>query len=288
MNVTIVDAFTRTPGAGNRAGVVLDARGLSDADMQRAAAAVAASETAFVFATTPEIQVRYFTPVTEIPFCGHATIATLHLLAERKLLEVPSRPTLVCKAGRLAVTLEATPSGTRAWIQTPLHPFQPSPIAPEQLVALLGGDPRILDPSLPILRAGPKLYVPVTRRNDIWSLAPRYHALEAAGRERDLHGFYIFTRDVLEAGSAVHARFFAPAMGVREDPVTGSASGPVGAYLAAHGVAAAPVRLRAEQGDAMGKPGRVDIDVVGQGRAVESVRIGGLAVTVLDGVLAAQ
>ena len=195
MNITIVDAFTHTPGAGNRAGVVLEARGLSDAEMLRAAAAVAASETAFVSAVTPEIQVRYFTPTSEIDFCGHATIATLHLLAERKLLDVPSRPTLMCKAGRLAVTIEGTKAGTRAWIQTPLHPFLPSPFSPEQLFSLLGAEPRIHDASLPILGAGGKLFVPVTRQSDLWSLAPRYQALAAAGTEHDLHGFYVFTRE---------------------------------------------------------------------------------------------
>lgn len=285
MKVTIVDAFTRTPGAGNRAGVVLDAAGIGEDAMRAAARAVAASETAFVAAVGDEVRLRYFTPAEEVPFCGHATVATFHLLAERGLLKAPSRPTLVCKSGRLAVDLEATEQGTRAWIETPLDPFVPSPIAADQLFALLGGEARSRDPELPLVRAGWKIFIPLARQSDLFALAPRYRALAAAGREHGVTGFYAFTREVSEPGSIVSARFFAPALGVREDPATGAASGPIGKYLVEQGVVAAPARLRAEQGDAMGKPGRIDIEVTGAGRTVERVRIGGNAVTVLDGTL---
>src|SRR5215831_17118905 len=125
MHVTIVDAFTRIPGAGNRAGVVVheDGRSLPDERMVAVARAVAASETAFATLNGDEIALRYFTPEAEIGFCGHATVATLHLLAERGALAVPSRPTVVCPAGRLAVELEAVADGTRVWIETPLAPF---------------------------------------------------------------------------------------------------------------------------------------------------------------------
>ena len=285
MQVAIVDAFTRTPGAGNRAGVVLDAAGLGEDRMRAAARAVAASETAFVDHGAGEVRVRSFSPEAEIAFCGHATVALLHLLAERGLVAVPAAPVLVCPAGRLAAELEATAQGTRAWIDTPLAPFQPSPLAPEQLLALLGGEARMRDPELPIRRAGGELFVPLARQGDLFALAPRFQALAAAGGEHGVQGFYVFTREVVEAGNAVQARFFSPAVGIREDPVTGSASGPLGAYLAAEGVVAAPARLRAEQGDAMGKPGRVDIELLGRGRTVERARIGGLGVTVIEGEL---
>ena len=104
-------------------------------------------------------------------------------------------------------------------------------------------------------------------------LSPRWDELAATGLS-----VFAFTRDTVEPESVVHGRFFAPAMGVREDPVTGAANGPLAAYLAQHGVLRAPARARAEQGDAMGKPGRVDYDVT-----EERARIGGFAVTVLTG-----
>ena len=82
MQLTIVDAFTKTPGEGNRAGVVLDAAGLDAEAMQRIAAVVGASETAFLLSPPGEgpIRLRYFTPTDEIDFCGHATVATFVLL----------------------------------------------------------------------------------------------------------------------------------------------------------------------------------------------------------------
>jgi PhzF family phenazine biosynthesis protein len=253
--------------------------------MRAAARAVAASETAFVSSVGDEVHVRYFTPVEEIPFCGHATVATFHLLAEKGLLATPSRPTLVCLAGRLAVEIEATPEGARPWIETPLYPFLPCPIGVEQIFALLGGEARSRDPELPLRRAGSKVFIPLSRQSDLFALAPRYRALAAAGQEHDVNGFYVFTREVSEPGSIVSARFFAPSLGIREDPATGAASGPIGKYLVENGVITAPARLRSEQGDAMGKPGRVEIEVRGVGKIVESARIGGNAVTVLEGRL---
>jgi PhzF family phenazine biosynthesis protein len=281
MNVTIVDAFTREPGAGNRAGVVLDASGLGEAEMRAAARAVAASETAFVFPSSDgDVHVRYFTPAEEIPFCGHATVATFHRLAELGALPMPGRPFLRCAAGRLAVELEPTDGGTRVWITTPTPAFVPSPLPAAQVLALLGGDERMLDRELPIRRAGTKLFIPLARRNDLWGLAPRHEALAAAGREHGVLGYYVFTRDTLEAKSITHARFFAPAVGIREDPVTGAASGPLAVYLVEHGLLRVPGRARVEQGDAMGRSGRVELEVSAHG-----ARIGGVAVTVLEGQL---
>src|SRR5215510_13549525 len=129
MQVTIVDAFTRTPGTGNRAGVIFGENELDERRMRQIATAVGASETGFATLTGDEIQLRYFTSEVEIGFCGHATVATLHLLAERGVLPVPSRPTVICPAGRLPVELEAHEGGTRVWVDTPLPPFEPSPLA---------------------------------------------------------------------------------------------------------------------------------------------------------------
>jgi PhzF family phenazine biosynthesis protein len=93
-------------------------------------------------------------------------------------------------------------------------------------------------------------------------------------------GYYVFTRETLEAKSITHARFFAPAVGVREDPVTGAASGPLAVYLVEQGLLRVPGRARVEQGDAMGRPGRVELEV-----GADGPRIGGVAVTVLEGRL---
>jgi len=293
MQVTIVDAFTQTAGAGNRAGVVLDAAGLGVEAMQRIAAAVGASETAFVISgpTAQGVRLRYFTPTSEIDFCGHATVATFHLLAERGLVPRAGALKLECAAGVLDVELESVDARrSRAWIVTPRHPWLETPVPLEQVLALVGGTVDMVDGSLPVRRNAHRVMVPFRRREDLWALAPRSGALDTLLRPHGLSGAYFFTRETLDASSVAHSRFFVPGMGVAEDPVTGSAAGPLGMYLAMHGVLPLPaeggtVRARIEQGDAMGKPGRIEVEVTGRAGQPEQARIGGVAVTVLDGTL---
>jgi PhzF family phenazine biosynthesis protein len=288
----IVDAFTRVPGLGNRAGVVPDAERLDDERMQRAAAAVAAAETAFLFPASggADVRLRYFTPIAEIPFCGHATVASFHWLAESGALAVPGTYALDCPAGRLEIELEREDGGVRVWMATPRHPWEASPIAGASLMGLLGGSQAMRDSALPLERAGRHLYIALSKRVDLWNLVPRWDALTTEGERHGIRGFYAFTRDIADVGSVSHGRYFAPSFGVREDPVTGSASGPLAEYLARHGVIPLPAnggtaRARAEQGDAMGKPGRVELEVRGSAGSVDGVRVGGAAVTVLEGTL---
>ncbi|HYH94537.1 PhzF family phenazine biosynthesis protein [Hyalangium sp.] len=293
MLVSIVDAFTRIPGAGNRAGVVVDASGLDTGAMQRIAAAVAASETAFVLSRPGDtaVKLRYFTPTDEIDFCGHATVASFHLLSERGLLGRGGHFRLDCAAGTYDVELEPVDSRhSRVWIVTPQYPWRESPLPIEAVMPLLGGTMEMVDRSLPVLANGHKLFVPMLRRDDVWALSPRAESLVAAARPHGIRGVFAFTRETKDASSVTHARFFAPGFGVPEDPVTGSAHGPLAAYLVNHGVLKLPeaggqVRVRAEQGDAMGKPGRVELEVKGRPGVLERARIGGAAVTVIEGEL---
>ncbi|NMO15219.1 PhzF family phenazine biosynthesis protein [Pyxidicoccus fallax] len=294
MRLTLVDAFTQTPGAGNRAGVVLDAAGLDAEAMQRIARVMGASETAFMLSAPAEgtVRLRYFAPAEEIPFCGHATVATFHLLAERGVLKAPGTYRLECKAGTLDVELEATTQGVRAWIVTPRLPWVESPVPLEAVMSLVGGTVEMVDRALPVLRNGHRVMVPLRRREDVWALAPRSVALAETLRPHGLSGVYVFSRETKDASSVAHARYFVPGIGVAEDPVTGSAAGPIGMYLATQGVLVLPgeggtVRARIEQGDAIGKPGRIDVEVTGRAGQPERARIGGIAVTMFDGTLRA-
>jgi PhzF family phenazine biosynthesis protein len=286
--IALVDAFTTTPGAGNRAGVVLDASVLEESQMRAIARAVAASETAFVVSSpgTP-LRLRYFTPSEEIPFCGHATLATVSRLAELSRLEVPSTLELGTAAGPIRVDLERFEGATRIFMVVPIAPFRASPIAPDTLLELLGGKSSMLDPALRSMACGGQIFIPFAKRRDLFELAPRFDALADAGRTLGVRGFYAFTREAIDSGSVTNGRYFAPALGVREDPVTGSASGPLAYYLVMQGVLRLPKEgslvVRLEQGDAMGKPGRVEVEVSGSPGRVDRVRIGGVAVSVLAG-----
>lgn len=295
MQVHIIDAFTRTAGAGNRAGVMLDASSLDVPTMQRIAAVVGASETAFVLSRPedPTVRLRYFTPTDEIAFCGHATVASFHLLAEKGLLRSPGAYRLECPAGTFDIELESRGAReTRVWIVTPQPAAEPNPVALDALMSTMGGTVEQVDPSLPVCRQGHRLMVPMKRLADLEALTARGAAMNTLLLPHGLRGVYLFTREAKEQGSAAHARYFVPGFGILEDPVTGSAAGPLAAYFAEHGVLRLPeqggtVTSRLEQGDTMGKPGRIDIEVVGRPGRIERARVGGVALTVMDATLVA-
>lgn len=265
---------------------MLEASGLADAEMQAIARAIGASETAFVVSPPgAALHLRYFTPAEEIPFCGHATLATVSRLIEAARIDPASSFDVLTGAGGTRID---TGNDGLIFISVPIAPFRASPIATDVLLDLLRGKTDMLEPTLRTMACGGQIFVPLAHRRDLFALAPRFDALADAGRVHGVRGFYVFTKDVLEDSSVTHGRYFAPALGVREDPVTGSASGPLAYYLVMQGVLRIPresglVRARFEQGDAMGKPGRVEVEVSGSPGRVDRVRVGGFAVTVLVG-----
>jgi trans-2,3-dihydro-3-hydroxyanthranilate isomerase len=277
MQIALIDAFTGVKGQGNRAGVCLDGDALAPAERQAAAAAIGASETAFLVSEPGvDVALRYHSPSTEVPFCGHATLATFHRLAEVGRLG-PGTYRLGTQEGVQDVTLG---DDGAIWLTTPQYPMTESPLGEPDLLAMLRADADLLDRTLPIRHAGPKLLVPVRSRQGLAALTPDF-ARMTSFEPRGVIGVYVFTRDVAEPGSTLHARFFCPAHGIAEDPVTGSASGVVAGYLVAEGLLGTPGEARFEQGDAMGKPGRVAVRVGADGQ----IRVGGRAVTVLVGEL---
>lgn len=188
--------------------------------MQRIAAAVGASETAFLMSPpgAGPVRLRYFAPAMKIPFCGHATVATFHLMAERGLLKSPGTYRLECAMGPLDVDLESLEKGgTRVWSVTPKHPWEESPVPLETVMRLVGGTVEMVDRSLPVLRTGYRLVVPLRRREDVWSLSPRSSALAEVLRAQGLNGVYVFTRETKDASSVAHSRYFPPMIGVPED-----------------------------------------------------------------------
>ncbi len=288
-----VDAFTQRPFTGNPAGVVPVADGLSVAQMQAIARELNNSETAFVLpAQGPDhdVHVRFFTPSTEVPVCGHATIATHHVLAEVQGRTGTSRQ--LTAAGVLRIEVERA-GGGEAWIR--MHQNAPvfeSPLEGPDRAELLGAA-RLTEsdvpPGLPIQAVSTghsKVMVPIRSRALLDALTPDHGRLAALSRRIGCNGYYFFTVADPDPGCRVHGRMFAPAIGITEDPVTGNASGPVGAYLVAHGRiapdAAGRVVFDARQGEALGRPGTVRVEVDcdrASGRPV-AVSIAGHAVTV--------
>ena len=283
IRIVQVDAFTDEPLAGNPAGVVPEADGLSDDQMQQIAAEMAVSETAFLRSSaTADYRIRYFTPTQEVDLCGHATIGSFAHLRDEGL--EAGTYTLETNVGELEIELES--DGT-VWMTQDTPQIREVDVGYDRVADALGVGQAALegasdDIPLAVSSTGlPFLIVPITYLSDLGSADPDMHAIEELTEEVDATGVYLFTFDALDRESTLHGRMFAPGAGVPEDPVTGTASGSVSAYLDRFGAFDDdfPDELRLEQGHYVDRPGLVRTRV---GSAVE---VGGRGVTVLDGSL---
>jgi len=277
----LVDAFTSEPLSGNAAGVVPDAEGLDGEQMQAMANELGASETAFLLPSDDaDRKVRYFTPTQEVDLCGHATIASHGFLAEEG--ELGDEATLETNVGVLDIDIE---DGT-VWMTQDTADVERVDLDYQRVADALGADSATLEDigaDLPLATATtglPFLVVPVNFLEGVSNLDPDMSAVAELTDELGVTGVYAFTFDALDADSTLHGRMFAPAAGVDEDPVTGTASGAVGAYLrevrAFDGEL--PEEMTFEQGHFIDRPGTVRV----RARA-DPVSVGGRAVTALDG-----
>jgi PhzF family phenazine biosynthesis protein len=289
LEVLQIDAFTTVPFAGNPAGVVLEADGLDEAEMQQIATEMNVSETAFVAAPTAvgtTHRLRWFTPACEVGFCGHATVATVHALLERGRVR-HDRIVFDTIEGPLPVSIARDGEGVTIWLEPALPTLTPFAGPLREVLDALGLE-AAADWALAVVTSECDLLVPAPGLRALHALVPDLRRLAALARDARLRGICVVACEGVEPGSLTHARFFAPHYGVAEDPVTGSVHAAVPVWLweagrlrAGGGVA----RFTAEQGDVLGRPGRVSVElhVVGDGPA--RVRVGGRAVTVLEGTM---
>lgn len=268
-------AFPDAPEGGNPAGVVLDARGLDAAAMLALAADVGYSETAFVLARDDarHYDVRYFSPVAEVPFCGHATIATAVALADR---DGAGRITLHCGAGEVPVETSAGAAGTTATLTSVAATTQePPPGLVDGALAALGWGRGELEPELPprVAFAGARhLILAVATRERLAALSYDFEALRSVMEGADLTTVDLVWR---EDPVTFHARNPFPVGGVVEDPATGAAAAAFGGYLRALALADPPARITVLQGADMGRPSRLIVELV---LGDERVRVSGTAV----------
>ena len=280
----LVDAFATEPLSGNAAGVVPDGD-LDKSQMRAVARELAVSETAFVLPSEDaDRRLRFFTPTREVGLCGHATVAAHAHLHEEGVLDAGTH-TVETSVGVLDVEIEE--DGT-VWMTQESPTVETVDLDYDRAGEALGINPaalRDVGADLPAAVAStglPYLVVPVNFLERLGGAAPDFAAVEALADEYDAAGVYAFTFDALAADSTLHGRMFAPGLGVPEDPVTGTASGACGAYLRAVDAFEGdlPDEMTFEQGHFVDRPGRVRV------RVGDEVRVGGRAVTALDGSLA--
>ena len=274
MEILRYAAFTSHPAGGNPAGVVLDATGASDAELQEVARQVGYSETAFLLPQPDAgMGVRYFSPLAEVPFCGHATIATAVAYAER---HGPGRLDLDTAAGRVVVTTRAGadgPEATLVSVRPSVAELPEDPLA--ELLRALRWEPGDLDPALPVRVGYAGAFHPILAarsRQRLSELDYDFDALQALMAREDWTTIDLVWR---EAPDVFHARNPFPPGGVVEDPATGAAAAAFGGYLRELDLVEPPATVWVHQGDDLGRPGLLQMTIpAGRG----GISVGGSAV----------
>lgn len=297
-----VDVFTDKAFGGNPLAVFPDAQGLTSEEMQKVAREMNLSETTFVLSPeTPgaDFKVRIFTPARELPFAGHPVVGTHWVLAHlgRVTLREPvTQVRFELGVGVLPADLHVAGGLVERVVMTQDRPAFLAVLEDVADLAAGLGLPReaITETGLPVQvvsTGAPQMMVPVRSVAEVRGLDARrlnIAALNRACEAVDTDCVLVFTFETERPEASVHVRVFAPLLGVPEDPATGSANGALGAYLVHHRavtVTDPTTKILSEQGSELGRLSSLYIEVDGTPEQIESVRVGGNVVPVVEGVV---
>lgn len=285
------DIFTDRPFAGNPAAAVLDADHLDTAAMQRIAAEMLVAGTAFVSASTQagaDWRLRMFSPKREIGYSGHTALCGTHALVESGRLP-GERVTYDTPSGLLRVDVERGAGPALMWLQPPLPACRPFEGDLGEILDALGLSRAAVGGwARPVVTPDQDLLLPARDLAALQALEPDMRRLAAVRAPQQARGVCVVSRETVDPGSRSHCRFFAPHYGIPEDIVTGSVHSSLGVWLLEAGALPAAdgrVVFTAEQGDGLGRPGRLQVELTAKAGHAERVRVGGRAVTVLTGIL---
>jgi len=270
-----IDAFTNENNGGNAAGVLLNAEYLTTSEMQRIATKLGFSETAFVSGDKEvDFHVRFFTPNSEVDFCGHATLAVFSLMFQKKLINAQTYIQRT-KAGNLAVTIE--PSGYVEMNQA--LPSFIGEIPLEEIAPTLNvtADVLLVD-NLPIelISTGlPDIMVPV-RSGQLDKIKPDFAKISALSKKYHAIGYHLFEINPRGSAFTANCRNFAPLVDIDEESATGSACGALASYLTKHKVISQNHYVF-EQGRALGCSSRILAKIETNKNQIISVKVGGFA-----------
>ena len=295
---TTVDVFTDHAFGGNQLAVFPDAREIDPGLMPAITREFNFSETTFVLPPdnpAHTARVRIFTPGAELPFAGHPTIGTAHVLAVKGLVKLTGETTQIVfeeGAGPVPVTIRSK-DGVPFFAQltaAKLPVIGPEPPTRKQLAAALSLPEDSLRPgewSPQIISCGvPFLFVPLIDRSAVAKARPKVDVWEQVFAGRATSEVVVFCMEGERPGSDVHARMFAPTLGIAEDPATGGAAVGLAAYLAAREPKPDGLfRWRIEQGFEMGRPSILDAEADKSGGSVVKTRVGGSTVVMTEGHL---
>ncbi len=286
-----VDAFTDRALGGNPCAIVFDADDLDDATRLAIARENNLSETAFVVRSdVADFGARYFTPAEEIPLAGHPTIATVYALIDSGRLKLTGDLTTISlelKVGPIRVDIQSVAGVPQHIIMSQKKPQFLTTYDPDDILPVFG---LALDDALPnvpiqtVSTGTPQLMVPVTSLDALRRLNGNAAEFARLHARADFFSAHFFTVQGVTDQGRTFARHFAPPPDVFEDPFTGSATGGMAAYLWHYGLIDQPSFI-AEQGHWLHRPGQATVEVVGPRADIETVKVGGGAITVIRGEL---
>jgi len=285
-----VDAFTTSPLGGNPCAVLFETAALNDATMLAIAKEMNLSETSFVWQKPDgHFRARYFTPAEEIPLAGHPTIATVYALVDSGRLSLPGdylKIPLELRDGPIDVEIFAQNGKVDRIVMSQRKPQFLSKHQASDVMPAFGLNESDLLPGAVIQTVStgtPQIMIPVKDHNVLRKTILDIEKYTALRERSNFFSPHLFCLQGVENGQT-YARHFGVPPDTMEDPFTGSATGGMAAYLWHHGLIESPTFI-AEQGHWMGRPGKAYVEVIGPREDIQTVKVGGSAVTVLRGEL---
>jgi len=285
-----IDSFTKEKFTGNPAGVITNADGLTSEEMQKIARELNNSETAFIFSSNSneyDVHLRYFTPTNEVPICGHATIAAHFARAVENKLN-PCRVLHKTGAGILPIEIIKENDDYKIVMTQGKIEFGDiiTGINKKQIISALNiSDNDLLENyEIQIVSTGhSKVMIGIKSIETLNNMSPNYEELSRLSKIIKCNGYYVFTVNSEDSDILVHGRMFAPAIGINEDPVTGNANGPLGAYLVHHNFVNhnnTLFKFKAMQGEAIKRSGIIEVEVKIEDKEPVEVKVSGNAVII--------
>ena len=289
-----VDVFTNTPFSGNPLAVFFDdEEQLSSLAMLSIAKEMNLSETTFVLPSgemPADFSVKIYTPEKEIPFAGHPTIGTAHILRETgRVISGDHSIKLSMKAGIITVTQGLIDN--LLFMDQPLPEYLPVLDCAKKIGNVLSIPTSSIKLSrypIQIVSTGlPVLLVPINSIKSLEKIVINASKLDNFLHSLGVEMLYAFTDETLNPSANIHARMFAPPLGILEDPATGSAAGAMGAYIYKHKFLPENnlKNIIIEQGYKMGRPSRIHVEIYHEYNEIKKIRVGGESITVIEGFI---
>ncbi|NWF96838.1 MAG: PhzF family phenazine biosynthesis protein [Candidatus Thorarchaeota archaeon] len=291
-----VDAYTDVPYGGNPAVVVLRADRLDEKMTERVSREMAVAQTVFVYPSKKaDMRLRFMTPRGEMAFSGHLVTAALAALLDTGDIEAVADVSMfTAETASGIVQVEVVKNESTGMHEIQISRESPkfmNTYDPKEYAEALGlnlADIMTQGPIQTVSTGIPQVMIPVRTIKALERVHPNWDRLDALQKESDWLSMQLFTRETLEPTSDVHVRHFAPALGIPEDPVTGSGAASMGSYMIKYGLFEPTIPVTSivvEQGHFMKRPGKLFIEVQGDATDIRLVKVSGTCVIVMRGLL---